>query len=88
MYIKDDYHMRKSNTVITLTNRTPPILTILVLKFEQVPFTTYWCVYIIVGWVANSVEPDQTPLSGVWSGSTQFAQVCLSDYLVLMQYHQ
>ena len=33
------------------------------------------------GWVANSVDPDQTPHCGVWSGSTPFSQVCLSKYL-------
>ena len=42
-------------------------------------------VYKIAGWVANSVEADQTPRSaaerGVWSGSTLFAQACLSEYV-------
>ena len=29
---------------------------------------------------ANSVDPDQTaPLGAVWSGSTLFAQTCLSE---------
>ena len=31
---------------------------------------------------ANSVDPDQTaPLGAVWSGSTLFAQTCLSEKL-------
>ena len=30
--------------------------------------------------MANSVDPDQTaPLGAVWSGSTLFAQTCLSE---------
>ena len=32
------------------------------------------------GWVANSVDPDQTPQS-VWSRSTLFDQACLPEYL-------
>ena len=32
--------------------------------------------------MANSVDPDQTALLGaVWSGSTLFAQTCLSENL-------
>ena len=32
--------------------------------------------------MANSVDPDQTaPLGAVWSGSTLFAQICLSENL-------
>ena len=32
--------------------------------------------------MANSVDPDQTaPLVAVWSGSTLFAQTCLSENL-------
>ena len=32
--------------------------------------------------LANSVDPDQTaPLGAVWSGSTLFAQTCLSENL-------
>ena len=32
--------------------------------------------------MANSVDPDQTaPLGAVWSGSTLFAQACLSENL-------
>ena len=32
--------------------------------------------------MANSVDPDQTvPLGAVWSGSTLFAQTCLSGNL-------
>ena len=30
--------------------------------------------------MANSVDPDQTaPIGAVWSGSTVFAQTCLSE---------
>ena len=33
--------------------------------------------------MANSVDPDQTaPLGAVWSGSTLFAQICLSENLL------
>ena len=36
--------------------------------------------------MANSVEPDQTaPLGAVWSGSTLFAQTCLSENLGSLQ---
>ena len=32
--------------------------------------------------IANSVDPDQTaPLGAVWSGSSLFAQTCLSENL-------
>ena len=32
--------------------------------------------------IVNSVDPDQTaPLGAVWSGSTLFAQTCLSENL-------
>ena len=37
-------------------------------------------------WVANSADPDQTPLSDVWSGSTLYAQACLSDYFLHLRY--
>ena len=37
--------------------------------------------------MANSVDPDQTaPLGAVWSGSTLFAQTCLSKNLESLQY--
>ena len=37
--------------------------------------------------LANSVDPDQTaPLGAVWSGSTLFAQTCLSEILGSLQY--
>ena len=42
-----------------------PYLTILVLKFEKIYFTTCWCVYNSAGWVANSVASDQTLHSAV-----------------------
>ena len=31
--------------------------------------------------IANSVDPDQTALGAVWSGSALFAQTCLSKNL-------
>ena len=37
--------------------------------------------------MANSVDPDQTaPLGAVWSGSTLFAQTCLSENLGTLRY--
>ena len=37
--------------------------------------------------MANSVDPDQTaPLGAVWSGSTLFAQVYLSENLGPLRY--
>ena len=37
--------------------------------------------------MANSVDPDQTaPLGAVWSGSTLFAQACLSENLGSLRY--
>ena len=37
---------------------------------------------------ANSVDPDQTaPLGAVWSGSTLFAQTCLSENLGTIRYY-
>ena len=37
--------------------------------------------------MANSVDPDQTaPVGAVWSGSTLFAQTCLSENLGSLQY--
>ena len=36
--------------------------------------------------IANSVDPDQTaPLGAVWSGSTLFAQTCVSEHLGTLQ---
>ena len=38
--------------------------------------------------IANSVDPDQTaPLGAVWSGSTLFAQTCLSENLGSLRYN-
>ena len=38
--------------------------------------------------LANSVDPDQTaPLGAVWSGSTLFAQTCLSEDLGSLRYY-
>ena len=49
-------------TIFTLSIQTPQLLTIFVLKFEQVKFTTQ-CYLKISRWVANSVDPDETPHS-------------------------
>ena len=39
--------------------------------------------------MANSVDPDQTaPLGAVWSGSTLFAQTCLSESLGTLRYFE
>ena len=42
------------------------------------------CLYNSAGWVANSVDPDQTPHSVVSDLGLQFAQACLSQYLRLL----
>ena len=38
--------------------------------------------------MANSVDPDQTALGAVWSGSALFAQTCLSENLGKLWYLQ
>ena len=35
--------------------------------------------------MANNVDPDQTALGAVWSGSALFAQAYLSENLVSLQ---
>ena len=37
--------------------------------------------------IANSVEPDQTPLEAVWSGSALFAQAYLSENVGSLRYN-
>ena len=39
-------------------------------------------------WMANSVDPDQTALGAVWSGSALFAQAYLSKNLRSLRYYQ
>ena len=40
-----------------------------------------------VDWIANSVDTDQiAPLRAVWSGSTLYAKVCLSENLGSLLY--
>ena len=51
------------STVINLSTGTPFLLTILVLNFDIVHSTTSRCVLNIAVWMANSVDPDQTPLN-------------------------
>ena len=36
--------------------------------------------------IANSVDPDQTALGAVWSGSALFAKTCLSENLRKLRY--
>ena len=36
--------------------------------------------------IANSVDPDQTALGAVWSGSALFAQTCLTENLGTLRY--
>ena len=36
--------------------------------------------------IANSVDPDQTALGAVWSGSALFVKACLSENLGSLQY--
>ena len=39
-------------------------------------------------WMANSVDPDQiAPSEAVWSGSTLFVQICLSENLGSLRYY-
>ena len=39
--------------------------------------------------MANSADPDQTaPLGAVWSGSSLFAQTCLSENLGSLRHNQ
>ena len=50
-------------TIITLSIGTSYLLTILLIKFEVVHFTTSCCVYSIALCMANSLNLDQTPRS-------------------------
>ena len=68
---------KRGYTVFTLSIETPYPLTTLVLKFEIVHSTTFLCVLNLAVCMA---------FCGVWSGSTLFAKVCLSQYLVLLRY--
>ena len=36
--------------------------------------------------ISNSVDPNQTPLGAVWSGTALFAQICLSENLGTLRY--
>ena len=56
---------------------TPQKNAVIIQKLEQYLFTTE-----DADGIANSVDQDQTaPLGAVWSGSTLFAQTCLSENL-------
>ena len=54
--------MHQHITVFTLNIWTPILITIFVLRFDQVHFTPA-DVSRTPGWVANSLDPDQTPRS-------------------------
>ena len=50
-----------------------------------------WLYYRVMGpndadGMANSVDPDQTPLGAVWSGTALFAQAYLSENLGSLRY--
>ena len=69
----------------TLKIRTPKIITVIILKFEECSFT----IWKGAGRTANSADPDQTVPSGViWSGSspglqkTDFLPVQTNFYFV------
>ena len=60
-------------------------IAVIILKFKQL-----WLYHRIMSQkdanrMANSVDPDQNaPLGAVWSGSTLFAQTCLSENLGIL----
>ena len=70
------YNTMVPATVRTVNIRTPSRLTIFVLKFEQVDFTTMCLKYWICG--KQSRPRSDAAFCGVWSGSTLFAQASLT----------
>ena len=58
-------------------------LTIRLMKFEQAQLTTCWCVYYWMNGKQCRYRSDAA-YCGIWSGSTLFAQPCLSLYLRLI----
>ena len=74
------------HTVQTLFYRkNPKISDTLQICCNHPKIWTRWLYYRVMypkdpDGMANSVDPDQTaPLGAVWSGSTLFAQTCLSE---------
>ena len=63
------------DTVFTVNIHIPYFHLILIFKYTWQPASKTLCK--IAGWVANSVDPDQTAFSDVWSGSTLIAQASL-----------
>ena len=64
--------------VFTLNIRTSQLITILLLKFWKT--SAWWCIY---KWGLSSKQRgpwSDAAFCGVWSGSTLFAQACLSKY--------
>ena len=53
-------------TVFILNIQTPKLFTILYLKFQRVQFTYPMLCLKIAGWVANSVDPDETLHLLIW----------------------
>ena len=74
-------------TVITLSIGTPYLLTILHLKFESsfnylLMYLNYCCMY------GKQCRPwSDAPFFSIWSGSTLFAKVDMSQYLGLLQFY-
>ena len=50
------------------------------IKIQTSPFHyMLMCLKLLDEW--QTIDPDRMPQSGIRSGSTQFAQACLSEYL-------
>ena len=47
--------------IVAPLSRSPYLFSMYALKFEQVHFAICWRVWNLAGWVANSVDPEQTP---------------------------
>ena len=72
--------IRHFHTVYTQSIRTPQLLTILVLKFEQVQLTTRCCVYKLLDeWQTVQTLIKRSAASHL--GLHCFAQTCLSEYI-------
>ena len=56
-------------------------MAIIILKDEHCSFTIEHSIQMITDIMAISIDPDQTVPSAVWSGTTLFAQTCLSESL-------
>ena len=76
MIIVDRIRIQVYSTIFTLSPGTPLLLTILVLKFEDVYFTIRWCVLKILLYVWQT-------FCSVWSGST----VCLCLSVQILSFY-